>query len=134
MDEQECWARVGASRRAVLGTLHPRRGIDSVPVVFALDGGRIVIPIDSVKPKGSHRLQRLVNIEHDPRCVLLIDHYDEDWSRLWWVRIHAQAIESAPSERHLAALADRYPQYRVPGSVVGTVVLEPAEIRGWTAV
>ena len=130
----------------MLSTRHTRRGVDAVPVVFAvLPGGareprRLVIPVDAVKAKRSPRLQRVVNIERDPRCVLLVDHYEDDWTRLWWVRVHGRArwwewSEDAGRAGLAAAaratLADRYPQYRPSGSVVGGLVMEVTEIQGW---
>lgn len=146
LDEERCWARLAAARHGVLGTVHPRRGVDTVPVVFALlpaapsalDAGvvrpRVVIPVDTVKPKRSGRLQRVRNLEADARCVLLVDHYDDDdWSRLWWVRLHARATPTSVDEDIVAPLADRYPQYREPGSVAGALILEPTEVSGWSA-
>ena len=87
----EAWSRLRASDHGVLATVHPERGVDAVPVVFAVDGERILLPVDTVKPKSTTRLQRLANLADDPRCVLLVDHYDEDWSTLWWVRVHGTA-------------------------------------------
>ncbi len=141
LDEGQCWARLAGARYGALATVHPRRGVDAVPVVFAVVPGpgaglghaTVVIPVDAVKPKRSGRLQRLANIQGDARCVLLVDHYDEDWSRLWWVRVHAVAASSPPSSQVLALLGDRYPQYRPPGSVVEVITLDPREMSGWSA-
>jgi PPOX class probable F420-dependent enzyme len=118
----------------VLGTRHDDRGVDAVPVVFVLVGGSVVVPIDTVKPKRHTRLQRIANIEADPRCVLLVDQYDDDdWDRLWWVRLHAMAAVIDPTEEHIGALAARYSQYGTPGMVVGAILLSPASISGWSA-
>ncbi len=144
LDEEECWALLAAARHGVLGTVHPQRGVDAVPVVFVVlpnpgAGAEVrpsvVIPLDTVKPKRSARLQRLANIERDARCVLLVDHYDDDWSQLWWVRLHAAATASPSdaSEAVLAALSERYPQYRLPGSVVAVMTLAPTALTGWRA-
>ena len=85
---EEARARLDAEVHGVLCTLHPERGPDPQPVVYAVSGdGHIGVPIDRVKPKRSSRLQREDNLEADPRASLLIEHWDsEDWSRLWWVR------------------------------------------------
>ncbi|MDQ1393288.1 MAG: hypothetical protein QOF30_2265 [Acidimicrobiaceae bacterium] len=144
LDEEECWALLATARHGVLGTVHPQRGVDAVPVVFAVlpnatAGAEarpsVVIPLDTVKPKRSARLRRLANIEGDARCVLLVDRYDEDWSQLWWVRLHAVATASSSdaSEAVLGALSERYPQYRPPGSVVAVMTLAPTELTGWRA-
>jgi PPOX class probable F420-dependent enzyme len=117
----------------VLATLHPARGVDAVPVVFAVVGGLIVVPVDTVKPKRHLNLARVANVARDPRAVLLVDHFEEDWSRLWWVRVHVQAEEARDPDRWIPALADRYPQYRPPGTVAGAVVLRPTGLSGWAA-
>jgi PPOX class probable F420-dependent enzyme len=102
-----------------------------VPVVFAVDGERILVPVDTVKPKRHLRLQRLENLRRDPRCVLLVDHYDDDWSKLWWVRVHGTAVEVAPTERLVGLLAERFPQYRTAGAVAAVIVLTPERVTGW---
>ena len=56
-----------------------------VPVVFALHDEVIYTAVDA-KPKTTHRLRRLANIERNPQVSLLVDHYAEDWTQLWWVR------------------------------------------------
>src|SRR5688500_15454960 len=82
-------AVAGSARVARLATRNPSGEIDLVPVVFALLGGdRLVTAVDQ-KPKTTRRLQRLADVEHDPRVTVLIDHYDDaDWTALWWVRLH----------------------------------------------
>lgn len=133
LEEVECWARLTAATHGVLATLHDRRGVDAVPVVFAVIDHTIIVPVDTVKPKQHTRLQRLLNVERDPRCALLIDEYDDDWSQLWWVRVHCSATIAEPTGDVLAALARRYTDYAAPGSVTTTLVLTPTEVTGWTA-
>ena len=97
--------------------------------------GLIAISIDTVKPKRHLQLARLENLRRDSRCVLLVDHYADDWSKLWWVRVHATA-EMTPSPAPIPwieALAARYPRYRRPGAVAGVVVLRPLAVTGWAA-
>jgi PPOX class probable F420-dependent enzyme len=82
-------------------------------VVFARDGADLVTAIDG-KPKKRTTLARIENISRDPRVTLLAHHYDEDWSKLWWVRVDGSAtVESGGDdfERALDALRSRYPQY-----------------------
>ena len=136
MSNADACSRVGAARHGVLGTRHEERGVDLVPVVFATDvNRRIFIPIDTVKAKSTPRLQRLENLRNDPRCALLVERYDDDWSRLWWVRIAGTgaAADSATVNQYRPLLADRYPQYAEPGSISSGIVIEPAAIRGWRA-
>jgi PPOX class probable F420-dependent enzyme len=137
LDESECWNRVERAEHGVLSTVHPERGVDPVPVVFAVVNRVILVPVDTVKPKRSLNLARVANVARDPRCALLVEHYSADWSELWWVRVHALASVSAsssePDPGWVHALADRYPQYRLPGAVTAVMVLRPTAVRGWAA-
>jgi PPOX class probable F420-dependent enzyme len=129
LTEDDAWSLLRSSTHGVLATVHADRGVDAVPVVFAVDGDRILIPVDTVKPKSTTRLQRLANVAADPRCALLVDHYDEDWSRLWWVRVHATATVVQGGHHALAV----FPAYRQEGAVAATMVLEPTVVTGWRA-
>ncbi|MCH8815232.1 MAG: TIGR03668 family PPOX class F420-dependent oxidoreductase [Chloroflexi bacterium] len=85
-----------------------------VPICFVLLDGDFYFAIDR-KPKRTTRLKRLRNIEENPAVALVIDRYDEDWSRLGWLMLQgvASLVESGP--RHdaaVAALAEKYVQYR----------------------
>lgn len=133
LDEATCWERLGSSRHGVLSTLHPARGVDAVPVVFVLDGRQVVLPIDTVKAKSGPRLQRLRNLEADPRAVLLVDHYAEDWSQLWWVRVHGLAREVDPTAEHRSLLDAAFPAYRTAEAVTAVILLEVEAITGWSA-
>ena len=133
LDAASCWERLRSSPSGVLSTVHPERGADPVPVVFCVVDEQVVVPIDTVKPKGAGRLQRLRNLDVDPRVALLVDHYEADWAHLWWVRVHAHAVEAPPSPAVLDALAAKYPAYRAPGTVLSTIVLTPIAITGWSA-
>ena len=85
-----------------------------MPVCFAYLDGRIYIAIDE-KPKRSLRLKRLRNIEENPQVAIVLDRYDEDWSRLAWVFVQGTAavFDAGPEHgRALAALREKYPQYR----------------------
>ncbi len=88
----------------------------AVPLVFVRIDADLYSPIDA-KPKSSGDLQRLRNIAHDARVCLLLDHYDADWRRLWWLRIDAVAerlAAFAPADlaRVTERLRSKYPQYR----------------------
>jgi PPOX class probable F420-dependent enzyme len=138
LDEPECWARVQAARHGVLATVHPGRGVDAVPVVYAVVDGLIIVPVDTVKPKRHLALGRLANLAADRRAVLLVEHYGDDWSELWWVRVHVTAPASGllpqdPAPTWVLALSERYPQYRAAGTVAAAVALQPAAVTGWAA-
>jgi PPOX class probable F420-dependent enzyme len=86
-----------------------------VPICFVLAAGVLYSAVDR-KPKSGRPLRRLENVRRDPRVSVLADHYEDDWSRLWWVRADGRArILDATPERELALaeLARKYPQYRV---------------------
>jgi PPOX class probable F420-dependent enzyme len=135
LPEDECRRRLAAAGHLVLGTVHPERGVDLVPVVVAIDGDTAWIPVDTVKPKSSTRLRRLANVEADARVSLLADHYDDDWSRLWWVRAHGRAREARGHELDAArtALAARFEAYTDPSSIPAALVVEVDRWSGWTA-
>ena len=82
-----------------------------VPICFALDGDTLYTAVDG-KPKSTRRLRRLANIEANPRVEVVIDHWDEDWTRLWWVRLAGQARIVEHDVRGLELLRAKYPQYR----------------------
>ena len=82
-----------------------------VPIVFALTGDVLHTAVDA-KPKRTRRLKRLANIAANPRVSVLADHYDEDWSQLWWARADGVARIVDDSPEGLRALVARYPQYR----------------------
>jgi len=127
--------RLSQHDHGVLCTVHPTRGTDVVPVVYAIADDILGIPIDDVKPKGSSRLQRERNLEADPRATLLVEHWNStDWSKLWWVRAELEWI-SSPSTESVSevtnALATKYAQYRnKPFSRV--LVFQVKGIIGWS--
>lgn len=128
--------RVAAARVARLASVDPAGRLHVVPICFALDGETLVSAVDA-KAKASTRPQRLVNVRASPEVALLVDEYDEDWSRLWWVRLRGRArvVEEEPErEDALALLAAKYPQYRDEPPPGPAIVVELTEWRGWAAV
>ena len=82
-----------------------------VPICFALDGDTLYTAVDE-KPKSTRNLRRLANIEANPRVEIVVDHWDEDWTRLWWVRLSGIARVVEHDARALELLAVKYEQYR----------------------
>jgi PPOX class probable F420-dependent enzyme len=125
--------RAETVRVARLATVGASGAPHLVPIVFALEGDRIVTPIDH-KPKRSPRLARVANITVEPRVAVLFDHYDDDWHRLWWVRADGVATVLLPGgPRHQEAatsLARRYDQYSE--HPLGGPIIEIAVTR-WSA-
>ena len=134
MDETELRRRFAASPVARLATVRPDGAPHLVPVVFALVGNTIYTAVDT-KPKRTNRLQRLVNLESEARCSLLVDHYEDDWSRLWWVRADGRAAvaDRAEAGEGLAALADRFVQYRLTLPPGPLLVVHVSRWSGWSA-
>ena len=120
---------------ARLATVRPDGSPHIVPVCFALAGGLIYTAVDH-KPKATADLARLRYIAAEPRVALLADRYDDDWSRLWWVRVDGEAsVVDSPQERDraLAALAAAYAQYAARAPQGPVVAVRPHRFRGWRA-
>jgi PPOX class probable F420-dependent enzyme len=106
-----------------------------VPFVFALIGDTLYTTVDA-KPKRTTRLQRVANLERDPRCTVLVDHYDDDWNRLWWVRVRGAGrvvADEAERARAIEAVTAKYPQYAEidPGGVV--IAIDAQSWQGWSS-
>jgi len=125
------------ARVARLGTVGPDNTIRLVPVCFAIVDGWLVSAVDH-KPKRTAQLRRLDDMIATGTATVLIDHYDdEDWSNLWWVRIHGRAMVHAADDptavTAVAALVAKYAQYRdrPPSGSVYRIALD--EIKSWRA-
>lgn len=119
------------ARVARLGTTTPDGRPHLVPITFTVLEDVLVTVVDA-KPKRTRALRRLDNIRSDPRVTVLVDHYEEDWNRLWWVRIDGRAtIAEGVAADHLAALAARYPQYRHHPPAGPTIVVSVESVTGW---
>jgi PPOX class probable F420-dependent enzyme len=113
VDRLEALARLAGKRIAHLATIWPDGRPHVVPITFAVVGGKIVTAIDQ-KPKRTRDLQRLANIEANRIASVLVDHYEEDWERLWWVRVDGPASihhDGDLFEEGISALEGKYPQY-----------------------
>jgi PPOX class probable F420-dependent enzyme len=124
------------ARVARLATVGTDATVRLVPICFAIVDRWVVSAVDH-KPKRTTRLRRLDDIEAASTATVLVDHYDEDWTRLWWVRIRGRASvhreaddESAAA---LVALTTKYPQYheRPPTGPVYRIAMD--EVRSWRA-
>src|SRR5947207_9044609 len=106
--------RINDLRVARLATSDPDGRPHLVPIVFAVDGDTLYSAVDR-KPKRSQTLRRIENARARPDVTVLVDHYDDDWSRLWWIRLRGRArvlAERDGRERAPALLGEEYRQYR----------------------
>lgn len=126
--------RLQAARVTHLATASAEAVPHLVPITFALDGDHLYFPIDH-KPKKSTALRRLDNIRANPRVSVLADHYDDDWTQLWWARAdgHAAIWDDGPAREHaLDLLAARYPQYAETRPAGPVVAITITRISGWS--
>ena len=131
-EARRCFADSAVAR---LASVRPDGAPHVVPVVFALVGDVVTTAVDH-KPKRSTNLQRLANLRAEPRCCLLVDHEDEDWSQLWWARADGRAEvvdEPAPDDPGLVALAARYPAYRDRPPSGALIRIAVTRWTGWAA-
>jgi PPOX class probable F420-dependent enzyme len=106
-----------------------------VPIVFALERDTLYSAVDS-KPKRSSRLRRIENARARPDVTVLVDHYDEDWHRLWWIRLRGRARvldEGEERQRALLLLREKYPQYRRQPPKGAVLAIDVTEVRTWTS-
>jgi PPOX class probable F420-dependent enzyme len=106
-----------------------------VPICFVITDDVVYSAVDD-KPKRHRHLQRISNITATGTASLLIDEYDDDWSRLWWVRLDGPARlvdHSAESGRAINLLSDKYPQYRDRRPSGPVLALDVQRWTGWSA-
>ncbi|BBX98816.1 TIGR03668 family PPOX class F420-dependent oxidoreductase [Mycobacterium lacus] len=127
MAEFDPKVRFARSPVARLATVTPDGAPHLVPVVFAVGDDAVYTAVDA-KPKTTRRLRRLTNIENNPQVSLLVDHYADDWTQLWWVRADGVATVHRDDEAMRTGyrlLRAKYPQYQsVPlnGPVIAVMV------------
>jgi PPOX class probable F420-dependent enzyme len=135
MDAIEMRRRVSNSMVARLATIGQNGRPHIVPITFALGDDELYFAVDH-KPKRTPHLQRLRNIEANPAVSVLVDHYEDDWKRLWWVRVDGRArIVNAGKLRDKAIelLSARYAQYRSLPPAGPVVAIAVERISGWSA-
>ena len=109
-----------------------------IPVCFASDGRRIYSALDAKPKRGQPAdLRRVRNIRANPRVSLVIDHYEPDWSKLWYLLVSGAAdLIAAGDDEHTAAIAllrAKYPQYRAMALDDNPVIrITPQRAVGWT--
>ena len=133
MDAATARRRFAQARVARLATITPDGRPHLVPIVFVLRGDTVLSAVDA-KPKRTAALARLANVAAHPEASVLTDHYEEDWSALWWVRADGRARVLEPelpeAAEAIVRLRERYPQQQVTGAVLA---LDVERWTGWAA-
>ncbi len=135
MDEREMRHRIKTAMVARLATIGPEGRPQMVPITFAPGDGTLYFAVDQ-KPKRTRHLQRLRNIAANPHVSVLVDHYEDDWSALWWVRVDgtARILEAGPEfEQAISLLTARYEQYRSNRPAGPVVTIKVERMTGWSA-
>ena len=120
---------------ARLATIDPDGRPHLVPIVFALDGDTLYSAVDR-KPKRSRTLRRIENARARPDVTVLVDHYEEDWQRLWWIRLRGRArvLDRGQEREHaLSLLAGKYAQYGDAPPDGPVLAIDVIEVRTWSA-
>jgi len=136
VDAAEARALISSARVARLATVDSEGQPHLVAITFAVDGDSIVSAVDH-KPKRTTRLRRLANIAANPRVSVLADHYEDDWSKLWWARADglARIVEPGADEHDsvVTLLAGRYDQYDERRPDGPAIVISVSRWSGWRA-
>ena len=135
LSAEDAWQRLVSARMAYLSTVRADGRPHVVPIVFAVED-RVVYSIADPKPKQGLDLLRHRNIASNPSVTLLVDAYDEDWSKLWWVRADgvARVVEDgAERDTTIRLLRAKYPQYATWTTPFGAAtVIEVERVTSWT--
>jgi PPOX class probable F420-dependent enzyme len=134
MESGEARRRLAGAKIARLATVGDDGRPHIVPFVFAIDGDALYFAVDA-KPKISSKLKRLQNIAANPAVSILADHYEDDWTKLWWVRADGTAhvvTDAAEAQRAIDLLARRYRQYRKARPAGPVVAINIDHLAGWS--
>ena len=127
--------RLTSARVARLATTDPDGRPHLVPIVFVVEGDTLYSAVDR-KPKRSTRLRRIENARARPEVTILVDHYDDDWRHLWWLRLRGRArvLDDGQERAHaLALLREKYPQYEREPPDGRVLAVDLTEERSWSS-
>jgi PPOX class probable F420-dependent enzyme len=113
---QQDRAFLGAMPVARLATADRAGQPHALPICFVVIDDTVYFTIDEKPKSGDPRsLKRLRNIADNPRCAVVVDRYDDDWSQLGWVMMRGRAEILDGGDEHARAqdaLRQRYGPYR----------------------
>lgn len=119
-----------------MATVRPDGTPHVVPITFAISNETLVTAVDA-KPKRTTKLQRLRNLRTNPAVSIVVDHYADDWSALWWIRIDGLATvetgEARARDAAIEALVAKYPQYQVAAPEGPVIIVQPTRWTAWSA-
>jgi PPOX class probable F420-dependent enzyme len=133
LDELPGWAAelLSSARVARLGLLDERDLPRVLPVTFAVFEGAVWSAVDR-KPKRPGEPARVRRLKRRPDAALLVDRYDDDWSRLAWLELRGP-VTIHPLGPAVEALASRYEQYRDEPPPGPLLRLEVRDATWWRA-
>jgi PPOX class probable F420-dependent enzyme len=130
---------INRARVARLATINSENKPHLVPVVFAFDGKHFLIPVDKKRKKVKpEELKRIKNIQNNPNVALLIDEYNEDWTKLAFVMVQGKArIITTRTEENIRLqeayrkLVAKYSQYQKTGLCEMCIIIKPEKVTSW---
>jgi len=134
---QKIKALIKGAKVARLATVDQKSNPYVVPVVFVFHENSFFIPLDEkVKTVNARKLKRVKNIEKNPNVTLLIDKYQNDWKKLFFLMIHGKAtvIDSKNSklmDKIHKLLISKYPQYKKIGIGNSCIAINPTKVTFW---
>jgi len=132
VDQTTMRTLAGSARVARIGTTDHHGNVHLVPVTFVLRDDIWYSPSDASPPLA----ERSRKIARDPRATVLIDEYDEDWGRVWWVRLRGRGriLEDGPErEGARRMLLEKYPQFVEMSPEEGLGVVLAVDVAEWAA-
>lgn len=130
-----CHERLSAAQVGYLSTVGHDQVPHIVPITFCVVGDILYTAVDH-KPKASTNLRRLRNIRENPRVSVLVDHYSDDWTQLWWVRADGSATlgdDTDTLDDAREVLAAKYDQYRERQPQGPVIAVSVGRLTGWAA-
>jgi len=128
---------IAKSKVARLATVDQNSISYVVPVVFVFHNNSFYIPLDEkTKSVNTRKLKRVRNIEKNPNVTLLIDEYQNNWKKLYFLMIHGKAAiveqkrEKLINEVH-KLLISKYSQYKKIGIGNSCIKIRPQKAIFW---
>jgi len=134
---QKTLTLIKRAKVARLGTVDQKLYPYVVPIVFVFHENSFFIPLDEKKKTvNSKNLKRVKNIEKNPNVTLLIDRYQNNWKKLFFLMIHGKATvingNSKLMDKIHKLLISKYPQYKKIGIGNSCIKIEPTKVRFWS--